>query len=435
VIVFAALTVGSLGQEESMRDPSDGYWGEEPYYGGEGFDYSDHGYYEDEGPSVPQMMEWLDVSYYDLDDMVQTMNKTHDSHHPHSWPEDILEVAREKVLPEMCNQTADTCNLYNSFLLDCHCVEVFDGMSEQCRGLKCDLTQHLLDYGPRMIYDFLHTESIKDAVEVIHRELKLIFSSHNFCKCGRELMKSFTKCARFYHGNGLMSAMDCADFNTMQTYLRNLDLEALGAVWDKLVGGMCEKARRKGDDMCLDAVFEGLKEVADMVGGTIEDFSQWDDGSEKEMRQLEERCDRLFGPLRAFIDAGDDEVDMETINETHQDYWTMTLNRTSAFMDNLYCKWPCKKDRGSLFPCCMKRMLNDDSLYLHLERFVVSFVKLPIVGVGSYYWDDFTEMDRYAKEEVERAMKFKMPENIIELFKKTVNAGNHCKGRNLRCSN
>ena len=382
-------------------------------------------------------MNWLDLDHVDVDEIV--VEKTHgkeeeDSLVQHEWHEGLVEVLKEQVIPEFCELKADNCTLYNSYIFDCQCLHEFEQVSEKCMGTKCDLVRHFLEHGPRAVANVLKAESFRDAVEVVHQELKLIFVNHDFCKCGREIFKAFFKCAKFYNGNIMRVNLDCYDLPAFQTSLRNYDLESMSMLADKLLVGMCEKSRKNKSNICLDNIFEALKEVADMVEGTINEYNAYEEGTTREKRILEEKCDRLFGPLRAWNDAKVENIELEYDYFMHsEEGWAQLFNKTQAFMENLYCKWPCKKDRGTLYPCCFKRLLSDESIYPLIEKVILSIVRLP--STDEHEWEGFGRMRLTLAENVKRAMSYTIPEEIKDSFRRTVQAAKFCSGRTLRCSN
>ena len=46
-----------------------------------------------------------------------------------------------------------------------------------------------------------------------------------------------------------------------------------------------------------------------------------------------------------------------------EEFWQVALNMTAKTTNAFYCEKKCKKDRGALYPCCLRRMLEDESKY------------------------------------------------------------------------
>ena len=73
----------------------------------------------------------------------------------------------------------------------------------------------------------------------------------------------------------------------------------------------------------------------------------------------------------------------DDVHVEHLDWWKFDItegvewidffNQSSAFMDNLYCKRPCKRDREALNSCCLKRLLSD-KCRIHLKSLNLSFL-------------------------------------------------------------
>ena len=373
------------------------------------------------------MMEVLDIHFHDVEDIV----RSHDNGQMHSWEEEILEALEEKVLPELCDLTADNCTLYNSYLLDCNCVEELEQMSSKCRGMKCDISRHIMEHGPRLVGSFLQSSTVAEAVEIVRKEFRDLVTNHDLCKCGRELFRALFKCAKFYDGNYMKVQMGCYDSREVQTWLRNLDLESASMVVDKLLHGMCEKSKKGKSQTCFDSVFEPLKEVASMVDATLEEHNAYTKGTEKQKQRYEENCDMLFGPLKAWDEAASAEY-FEF--ESSESGWRQLFEKSSAFMENLYCKWPCKSGRGTLYPCCLKRILSDESIYSHLEKLIYSIYRIPST-TSHWVTVEFAKLENWFSSDLDNYLNYKIPEDIKEKFRSTIHPAKFCSGRTFRCSN
>ena len=168
----------------------------------------------------------------------------------------------------------------------------------------------------------------------------------------------------------------CSDSQKVQPYLRNLDLESASMVVDKLLNGMCEESTKDKSQTCFVNVFELLKRIANMVDITLEKHDSYSYVmTEKQKQRYEENCDMLFGPIKAWDEASRGRMyGFDFIIDSSS--WGNLVEKSSAFMENLFCKWPCKSGRGSFYPCCLKRILLYESLYSNLENFIRSLYRI-----------------------------------------------------------
>lgn len=372
------------------------------------------------------------VDGWDLNDIIVDHEEPVDGRH-HYWDNDVRDPVNEYVIPEMCHLHSNNCTVYNSFILDCNSVEEFESVSEECRSFKCDDIHYFLEHGGDIYAKFLRAGSIKEAIELLHREMSAYFDDLNVCKCGKEFFQALFRAAPFYNGNWLAYSYQYneEDMVKMQRVLRMLDFKALTKFTDRLMDGLCAETR---SGRCLNSIFAGFEEIAEMVENTIADYEDYDDGDKKYKKKQEKRCDAFFGPMKTW---GDSDVELDDGIDNGEDGWDNIFERTSAFMNSLYCDKSCKKDRksGSLYPCCMQEMLQDKKLFKELEKFIVSVYRA--VPATSLEYEGFAKLYHYFESDydLEAIMAWTIPEKIKEEFFKTIHAAKYCPGRTMRCSN
>lgn len=281
--------------------------------------------------------------------------------------------------------------------------------------------------------DFLEAASYREGVEVVHRELSVAFEKLNMCTCGREFLKALFKCAPFYNGNALFALVGDNE-DSIVAYgraARHLDLKSASKFFDKLMAGVCAKSE---SGMCLNSIFNGFEELTELLETTVKGYEDYDDGDRKYQKSQEKRCDALFGPIRAWS-----EDDRETWRYDGEEYWDLTFNKTAAVTKALYCEKRCKKTRGALYPCCLKKMLEDDKMFDNVAKVIESVYKIIPALDGNFEWSGFYELDyyfarEYSKEELANIMAWEISERTRDTFMRTVHGARYCEGKTVRCS-
>jgi len=377
--------------------------------------------------------------------------------HPDSRPgnrkfhREVEDALVENLIPELCFLRSDNCTIYNSFVLDCNCVEEFEKLSPQCRTLPCDFVKHALEHGPEIVFDLFTARNIQEILEVINGELASLFESYDFCTCSGEFLKALFGCAKFFNGNILHSQMDSCDIPNLQLGLRNLDLDALNKFFNKLIGGMCEET---SSGKCYNDLFSSVQHLAGLADNTLADSNyqryygenRWEYNrgtgrygtvdpplSEEETARFKNRmkknkCNNLFRVIDTAIDEADHEF-ATNVGED-EDGWRSFFDGTQNIMSSLYCDRKCKTEIGeNLYPCCLKDMLNNKKMFDHLEAFILSIYKTPDIDL---WWDGFEHsLGNY----YDHRWNYTIPEDLRTSFMKTIHPAKYCEARNPTCFN
>ena len=183
---------GYYGDADADAD-ADAYY--DGYYGDAEADADAGADYYTSGPSTEPkpMRRMFDVSRWDIRDVVDKVEDEDGTRYV--FVDDVVEAVKDDVIPELCYLTSDNITIYNSFLLDSTCLAEFESVSPQCVQFKCNLAHYFLEHGARIFMDFFDAPSIKDGMEVVHRELTNAFEKLDMCTCGREFFKAAFKCA------------------------------------------------------------------------------------------------------------------------------------------------------------------------------------------------------------------------------------------------
>jgi hypothetical protein len=373
------------------------------------------------------------IGRWEFDDVVDTIQDEEGT----SWmfTEGVVEAVENDIIPELCYLTPDNFTIYNSFLLDKHCMEAMESVSPDCRGFRCDLAHYFLNNGAQIFADFFNAESYEEGMNVVHKTLSDAFQELNMCKCGREFFKAVFKCAPYYHANALFALVD-NDEDSIVSYgkvARNIDTRSASKFFDRLMDGLCTET---SDGICLDSIINMLEEVAGMAITTMENYDAYEEGDRKFQKSQEKRCDALYGPIKAW-DKDDRDPDYADGDE---EWWEIILSKTADVANNFYCEKKCKKSRGPVYPCCMRRMMEDTKMFDNVARVIESIYKVIPATDYSFKWYGFYELAydfheySYDKEEMARIMSWKVPENLRDLLMRTVHAAKYCDGKMLRCS-
>jgi len=372
--------------------------------------------------------QMLGVNRWQIINIVDS--EVHEEGVKYRFDDDVIERVREDVIPELCYLTSDNITFGNSFLLDKNCLEEFESVSPQCLGFKCDLAHYFLEHGAQIFTDFFNATDYKEGMEIIRREVSTAFEKLYVCTCGREFFKATFKCAPFYYANALSFAIpsnyNLANFGRIA---RSVDAKSAGRFFDRLLAGVCEET---SSGICLNSILSSLEELVEMGVNTVEDFDDYDNGDRKHQKKQEKRCDAMFGPYRAWVKDGRDPTDFSLGEEQ---FWEVMLNMTAKTTNALYCEKKCKKDRGVLYPCCLRRMLEDQKLFDNVEKVIESVYKLiPIFDIqyNSFYGIDTMSINL---EEIEEIASWTVPANLRDAFMRTLHAAKYCEGKIVQCSN
>jgi len=377
------------------------------------------------------MRQILDVDRWDVKNVVDEEENEDGVYHV--FDDEIVEAMQEDVIPELCYLTSDNITIYNSYLLDRHCLEEFESVSPSCRGFKCDVAHYFLEHGAGIMMRVLDASSIKEGIEMIHREVSEVFEKLDMCTCGREFLKAAFKCAPFYSGNALFTDDNEDLVIAYGRVMRNVDVKSAAKVFDRLMTGLCAES---SSGLCVDSIFNGLEELADMIMNTVDDYEDYDDGDRKYQKSQEKRCDAVFASTRAW--NKDEGVDGEPYSE---ETWEELLNVTSAVTGAFYCEKKCKKSRGVMYPCCLRRMLDDDKMFDNVVRVVESVFKILPAMNYNFEWSGFYEMDssfyrhEYSREDLAEIMAWTVSDRLRDAFMRTIHPAKYCEGKQLlRCS-
>jgi hypothetical protein len=269
-------------------------------------------------------------------------------------------------------------------------------------------------------------------VEVVHKAFSAAFEKLNMCTCGREFFKAVLKAAPYYHANVFIGLADEYTVVAYGRLMRNLDLKSLSKFFDRLMGGLCAES---SNGMCLDSIFNGFEELADLLMTTVEDYEAYEDGDLKYRKSQEKRCDALFGPIRTWMN--DDRV-LEW-EDDELGVWEVILNKTAAVTNTFYCQKRCRKTRGSMYPCCLRKMMDDEKMFDNVARVVESWYKIVPSLDWDFRWDGFYEIDDYflkdfPEEKTTEMMNWTVPDKIREALMRTVHGAKYCEGKTVRCT-
>lgn len=410
---------------------------DEPYpYEGE--DAAEGGYYTERRRNRPTteprpVRQIFGVERWNINDVVES--EVHEEGVKYRFDDSVIERVREDVIPELCYLTSDNITIYNSFLLDRNCLEEFESVSPQCVGFKCDLAHYFLEHGAQIYTDFFNATDYKEGMEIIHREFSTAFEKLDMCTCGREFFKALFKCAPFYNANALFAATDNYedDIVAFGKIARNVDLKSAGRFFDRLLAGVCEET---SSGICLNSIFNVLEEIVEMGVNTVEDFDDYDSGDRKYQKNQEKRCDAMFSSYRAWEKDGRDPSDFDGLSE---EFWQVALNMTAKTTNAFYCEKKCKKDRGALYPCCLRRMLEDEKMFDNVQRVIESVYKIIPAMDSDFEWDGFYDLDydferEWSAQELEERASWTVPANLRDAFMRTLHAAKYCEGKIIRCS-
>ena len=218
---------------------------------------------------------------------------------------------------------------------------------------------------------------------------------------------------------------------------RNVDLKSASRFFDRLMTGLCAPS---SSGRCLDSIFDGFLELTDMVENTMDQYDDYDDGDRKYQKSLEKRCDNMFASLRGW-QKGMEKLDQYNFDsDWEQDETTIELffNSTAAATKGFYCVKGCRKDstREAMYPCCMRRMLEDEKMWDNAVRVIESVYRvLPAIG-RNFEWITLYEFHSYdySKEELADIQAWTVSERFRNSFMRTVHAAKYCEGKIVKCS-
>ena len=370
--------------------------------------------------------------------------ETDEEHTRYVFHRNITAKVQDKVIPELCYLTSQNITIYNSFLLDRTCLREFESVSAECRGFKCELAHWFLEHGARIFGKFFKTDTIQEAVQLVEEEVSAMFTDVKMCTCGREFFKAAFRCAPYYYANVLFAAWDNDedDIYQQQKFMRNVDLKSLSKVVDRLLEGLCVETRSErpdvteGEDtgLCVSSILNSVAQLGGMLETTIDDYDRYDEGDRKFQKSQEKRCDALFGPLKTWEQDNRELPDAGHENE----YMEILFSKTAAVANSFYCDKSCKKTRGTFYPCCLMTILEDRKLWNNVEKVTESvFRVVPAMNyhfqykgfyqLWGYFWYDYTE------ETFENWKTWTLPDNVRELFMRTINGPKYCPRKIIKC--
>jgi len=428
------------GEEEAGPVPDRDYdYGDERYdYGEEGaipdygdgrYDYGEEGaydgdYYRTDPYYNNRNRNLFGIYQSDIDYMVESYD--HDGETRYTFGEGFDEAIQEKMIPELCYLTSKNYTLYNSYLLDDFLLEQLEKMSPECQSFKCDVLHYAHEHGARIFVDLMNATSINDVTEIVGAELSRGFEELNFCTCGREFFRAIFKSAPFYNANALVNMMDGYGYvGVYQKYMRRLDIKSAGKVFDQLMAGVCASG---SEGMCLNDIVDVFGELAKMYNTTAQDYGNWDNADTRKLQRKEEkRCDAFFGLVNAWGKAGDYRYD-DLSPMDGELFWNTLFLKLGAASNAVYCNTKCRKEVTRLYPCCLRKMLENDKIWDNVVNFVDSFHLLYPVMDGRYDLQYFHEEDMF-----EEWASWTVPEELRETFMRFVHAAKYCEGKNPKC--
>jgi len=393
---------------------------------------------------VEEILDDMDI-YTEMDDIIKA---DYGAKKDHRYRDNVLEAITENLVPELCGLTSDNCTVYNSFLLDCNCIEKFEKMSPQCRTLPCDLITHVLDFGPKFVFELFESEDYASVVKVFSREIQAVFDSYDLCTCGSEFVNAFLGCAEFYNGNVLHSLVDSCDIPNIQLVLRSLDLKSLKKFLDGMIDGMCQET---GQGRCYNDIFAVIEEVGKMADNTIENYDEYYSGDPDDrhrvdavtqnfQKEQDKRCDNFLGATTKWFDwrdNNDDDLDDLYYDGPSEDLIEAALDAGSEVMNALYCDKKCRNVVGrKLYPCCLKRLLNDKKMFDSLENVILSVRNT--IPVFDIWWDGFENKLYEYRIENRHYFDYEIPRELRKAFMETIHPAKYCDdkgGKSPKCSN
>lgn len=142
----------------------------------------------------PFMQRVLDIRHRDINDSVVEYEVPVDGRRYH-WADEISDFVYERIIPEVCHLTSKNWTIYNSYILDRNTLRELESMSPKCRSFRCDAVHYFLKNGADIWMNFMQADSIKDAVQLVDRELTAILDDMNVCTCGKEFIGALFRSA------------------------------------------------------------------------------------------------------------------------------------------------------------------------------------------------------------------------------------------------
>jgi hypothetical protein len=352
--------------------------------------------------------------------------------------ENVNEFLVERVIPELCNMTADKINLFNSYFLDRQCLEELNRVGPECRAFKCKLAHYVKDRLPRVIYNLFDRDSefgtLTEAAEFLGKELSNLFKELDMCTCGKKFLKAASNCLPFYFTNALfeMNGEDPDLIVASEVLLRHVDMEATGKVATLLIDHLCEKT---DSGMCINSIATVAGRVGELWENTfvydLYDYWSliWNGADEKFLIEVWEKCDTFFNIL----------TNIAMIDHPVEDGYEGQFKDFALYTNGFFCDEYCQQKRGIFYPCCMKDLLRDKKMWDNLQKVVESYVRIyeminTIYGRG-YVSSQYLPVENRpgpGGPEFEKEIK-KRGKRIRKAFLRWIDAAKTCKDGEVQC--
>ena len=251
---------------------------------------------------------------------------------------------------------------FDGFVLDTYAFGRLLKLSPQCRNGPCDLVRYLIQNTVQNVESVTKVESFHELAVAVYEILKPIYTSY-VCPCHVELMDWLVESGRFYDANVLYNTLSADDILNIKRVLRNIDHGSLKRLLQRTMTHFCAEIKR---GPCLDDMMESLTFVAKNVDNTMDRYEEFDGLSEtdRQKKKLRSQCDNYFD----LVEASDDMEDLFEYDVKRD------LEVYSQLFSMVYCKKNCKAEISKMYPCCLKKALDDKKLYKYGKNFAVSFI-------------------------------------------------------------
>ena len=367
------------------------------------------------------------VSYVDVEDIVDKIdNQTY------SFNDVITQFIDERVIPELCEMTSKKIDLYNSYLLDKHLLEELEHLGPQCREFKCNLAHYVKDNGARIFYTLFHEEStlgsLGEGAEYLSAEISALFEKLEMCTCGKKFIKAVINSSPYYFSNAFFDLNDneAIRLSRVQIALRNLDTDALRRTASRLLDHLCAKTN---SGMCINSIAKVAGRVGNFWENTfvydIHNFWETMEGGDEEGGiEIMKKCDTFWYVFQ--------NVESEYSGSVAETFYNLG-RYTNAF----FCDEYCQEKRGTFYPCCMQKMLNDKKMWDNLHKAIESYYRvweaLYFIWDRGYVPSFWTPPEYYPDEDWENYIK-KNGKMIRKVFLRFIDGAKYCKSGRVECS-
>lgn len=362
-----------------------------------------------------------------IDDIVEKIdNQTY------VFRDDIAQFIENRAIPELCEMTSDKIDPYNSYLLDKKCLEDLESVGSQCGEFKCKLAHYIKENGPKILYTLFHEDSslksLSEGADFLSTELSAIFEELDVCTCGKKLIKAVTNCAPYYYSNAFfdLNKNDEDYIIVTEVMLRNLDTDAIRKTADRLLDHLCEKT---GSGLCINSIAKVAGRVGDFWENTfvydIHNFWETMEGGDEEGGiEIMKKCDTFW-----YV--------FQNVESEYSGSVAETFYNLGRYSNAFFCDEYCQEKRGTFYPCCMQKMLNDKKMWDSLHKAIESYYR--VWGALYFIWDRgyvpsfWTPPEYYPDEDWERYIK-KNGKMIRKVFLRFIDGAKYCKSGRVECS-